>query len=234
MMKLPIFTINKLYHNGNLNPEEKNSFSNEGQCLSASVCPSAWISITRKYGECHELTKKDAKFLDILQFKNNSSFEKRLLKFGKDNGLIEFGKVYEHHFYSGDLEQDMVERSLVKNEDWNKDDIVEKMDWICTDALIEKTGHKSKNIDAKDPRDLLAICYAEHLSLKGDYDLDGVFFDHEYDPVTLSAPAFGIFPHKIKEFKTEVTNAPENVENVRLVGTEAYLSQNNKNRQKLK
>jgi hypothetical protein len=223
-MKIPVFTINKLYHNGSLNPDDKNPFSNEGQCLSASVCPSAWISITRKHGECHEMNKNDAKFFDILKFKNNSSLEKRLLKYGKDNGLIEFKKIYEHEFYSGDLDEDMIERSFSKDPNWDDDSTSEKMDWVGTPLLFEKTGSKMKDDSPEDPRDILAICYAENLSLKGDYDIDGIFFDHEYDPIALSAPAFGIFPHKIKEFDIKVTNEPENFENVRVAGKDDFIS----------
>lgn len=233
-MKLPIFTIDKLYHVGNLNPKEKQSFSNEGQCLSASVCPFAWISITRKNGQYHELGKTNAKFLDILQLKNNSSLEKRLLKFGKEEGLIEYAKIYEYHFYSGDLDEDMTQRALKKENEWDDDDIVEKMDWIGTALLAEKTGHDQKYIDAKDPRDLLAICYAEHLSINKKYDLDGIFFDHEYDPIALSAPSFGIFPHRLKEFSTSIVQELPNIENVRTVGREDFLKQKENNKNKLR
>lgn len=233
-MKLPIFTIDKLYHVGNLNPTEKQSFSNEGQCLSASVCPFAWISIIRKNGQYHELEKPKAKFLDIVQFKNSSSLEKRLLKFGKEEGLIEYAKVYEHHFHSGDLDEDMVQRSLKKEDEWDNDDIVEKMDWIGTALLAEKTGHDSKHIEAKDPRDLLAICYAEHLSINEKYDLDGIFFDHEYDPIALSAPSFGIFPHRIKDFSSKVVKELPNIDNVRTVGYEGFLKPNETNKIKFR
>ena len=233
-MKLPVFKISKTYHNGNIDIKENFPFSNEGQCLSTSICPSAWISITRKFGECHELTKENAKFFDVISFNNNSASEKKLLKYGKDNGLIEKVKIYEHHFYSVDRDEDMVERSLTKDNSWDNDDIFVKYDWIGTSQLALKTNTESKEQNIGDPREILAICYAEHLSLTGEYDLDGIFLDHVYDPIAMSAPAFGIFPHKLDEFKNRIVKEPDNVKNVRSVGKDDFIKPNIKNNFKIK
>ncbi len=81
---------------------------------------------------------------------------------------------------------------------------------------------------------MLAICYAEHLSINEKYDLDGIFFDHEYDPIALSAPSFGIFPHRIKDFSSKVVKELPNIDNVRTVGHEGFLKPKETNKIKLR
>lgn len=226
-MKLPIFRVNDLYHLGSMDSEQRSGRSYEGHCLSASLCPNAWQSIARIGGDCHKLSKPDATFLNIPEMLNNSSLEKRLLKFGKDQGFIQLSEVYELSWEDCETEDLITTRVRTHDEALeemfcNEDMEMKKMmDWIETSKLLEATK-QTRTLSAANPRDLLAVAYADHLAEKG-YPIDGIFMDHKHDPLSLSAHAFGILPSKISEFTCEQTPIPDDVENVRVCGADAIL-----------
>lgn len=225
-MKLPVFSIDKIYHLGSLDSSKRSALSYEGHTLSASTCPEAWEKIARLGGNpCHKLEKKGALFLDVESLLNNTALEKRLLKFGKDNGFIELRNIYEISWYDEEMEDTMSFRCLSSEEAFNEMDedrsMKELSEWIETPLLLERTS-QSRKVSASNPRQLLAVLYAEHLSEKG-YPLDGVFMDHQYAPDHLSAPAFGILPGKLKSFAVDVVPMPEDIPDVRSVGKDHRL-----------
>lgn len=229
-MKLPIFNIDTLYHIGTLDSERKSALSYEGHCLSVSLCPNAWQSIAKIGGDCHQLTKPKASFLNATSLINNSSLEKRLLKFGKDHGYIELAEVYELSWYDDEFEDTMsfrvrtMEEALYETEDREDMEIAPKKDWVETQALLDKTAQK-RSLSSADPRELLVVAYADHLAEQG-HPIDGIFMDHLYEPQSLSAPAFGILPSKLSDFSVEVVPTPEDVIDVRAKGHDQFLDLN--------
>ena len=226
-MKLPFFSIDTLFHLGSLNKDLASNNSYEGNALSASTCPEAWQSIARLGGaQCYQLSKPGALFLDIQALLNNSSLEKRLLKYGKEQGLIEFKEVYEISTVDCETDKIMTSRHTSYEEATSEMDedgtLSMKKDWVETPLLIERTNQK-RVLSANDPRVLLGSAYAEHLAQQG-FEVDGVFYDQAYAPERLSAPAFGIIPSKIDSFSKASVPMPKDVSNVRSVGKDKLIS----------
>lgn len=225
-MKLPVFSVDKIYHLGSLDSSKKSDLSYEGHTISASTCPEAWEKIAKLGGEpCYQLKKQGALFLDVESLLNNTSLEKRLLKFGKDHGLIELRDVYEISWFDDEMEDTMCFRCLSSEEAFNEMDEDRSMkklsEWVETQALIDKTK-QNRSVSASNPRQLLAIAYAEFLSDEG-YPVDGVFLDHEYDPSRLSAPAFGVLPGRLQSFEKEITAMPDDIPDARFAGKDLIL-----------
>lgn len=226
-MKLPTFTIDRLYHIGALDSRKKSDLSYEGHCLSASLCPNAWQSIAKIGGDCHQLHKPGAIFLNVTSLLNNSALEKRLLKFGKDHGYIELAEVYELSWYDDEFEETMsfrvrtMDEAFYESEDREDMNIKPMKDWVETQGLLDKTLQK-RSLDSSDPRSLLAVAYAEHLAEQG-HPIDGVFMDHLYEPHNLSAPAFGILPSKLTDYSVSIVPTPDEIVDARLKGKDQFL-----------
>lgn len=226
-MKLPVLTIDTLYHVGALNSEAKSNLSYEGHCLSVSLCPNAWQTIAKIGGDCHQLHKSEAAFLNVTSLLNNSALEKRLLKFGKDQDYIELAEVYELSWYDDEFEETMsfrvrtMDEALYESEDREDMNIKPMKDWIETQRLLDRTLQR-RSLGSSDPRSLLAVAYAEHLAEQG-HPVDGVFLDHVYEPHNLSAPAFGILPSKLKDYSASIVPIPDDIVDVRIKGKDQFL-----------
>lgn len=216
MTTLPTITLPRLFHIGTLNESDRGrnfKKSYEGNCLSVSVTPHAWQQIAKLGGyDLHELTKDGGKLVDINATKESDEFA-QIVEWGKANALVEEREVFKGWELNEDEEWvftyfDSVQEALDELDmDGEYEGKIGRMPHprghkaiepvtvhAGTPALSQIVGYEfqaAENVD-----DFLIMAFARQLP-----DVDGVWWNDEYDPDGYSAPKGGIFPHKVTEWQ---------------------------------
>lgn len=199
-MIYPTLQIQKIYHVGTLNTNDKNNNSYEGAGLSISNCPSSWRTINPfTKGKTFLLKKNNGLFLNRHSLKEEHI--EAIYKWGVENDYVKEKLLYQVETYYDDLQQ-----SYYSNHETYKEALIEADDdpeaitkingYISTKKLEEETMN-SKSLD---PLDLLITVYSDKV-----LNLDGVWWNDMLDIYCLSAPRGVIFRDKLSEWNaTEV------------------------------
>lgn len=203
-MKLNIVTVSPkpLFHVGTMNVSDKGSrgSSYEGRGLSVSTEPDAWVVIAQLGGlPTHKVSKKGAKFLDFYALVSKKNNKQTLYQWGKQNGHITLGDVWEVKKEDDEWETTFVsytqdEAEAAEEEESGAEVKKVKNFPIPTDAAMEKAGlHKGDRLTSV--HECLALLVAEEVGL------DGVWWDDDLDEDRMSAPRGVIFPEKLPTWK---------------------------------
>jgi hypothetical protein len=223
-MEFPVITLGRVFHVGSMNPADlganSGKTSQEGDCLSVSLCPNAWSQIARIGGQTHLLAKAGATFLDVLELRRSGEAMASVREWGLANGLVEVRDLWRSWLF--DDESDDWRSFLFSTAESAFDEALDRDDYDAPDdvpgpdgkpgiekvAVLVAAGDLSRlsgmecrpDEDATDAM-ILAWARAEGESALG-RGLDGVWWSEDYDPDCLSAPRGGIFKERVLEWKS--------------------------------
>ena len=210
-----VIQFERVFHIGTLNVDDRSrNFrdSYEGNCLSVSVTPHAWQQIAKLGGyDLHELTKEGGRLVDAHAVRDSDAFAE-IVAWAKANGLIEDREVFkgwecneddEWAYTFFESEEAALEELDMDGEYEGDIDLLphpedhEAIEPVTilggTDALSQIVGRYFDVTEAVD--DYLIMAYARQVM-----DVDGVWWNEDYDPDGYSAPRGGIFPNKVAEW----------------------------------
>lgn len=222
-----IIEINSVYHVGTMKPENlglnSGSGSLEGRCLSVSQCPHAWTQIAKLGGnDLFELSKTGGRFLDVISVLNDPKLHTEITNWAISNGYAKRTTAFRvwtdddesgewSYFTVGTRKEAIHEININDDPSFNPDvdgpgggPRIEPIDIVAgTEKLWIESGAKLPA--AQDASDLIILVFAaKEGKPRFGVDLDGVWWNENFDPDRLSAPRGGIFPERIQDWKTSL------------------------------
>lgn len=207
-MFLPIRQVDKLFHWGSLNPKKvgEHGASFEGNCLSASLCPDAWLGIARLGNNpLHAMTGSRGVFIDINALKDDVRFTAQKNYILADmiaTGFLKKSMVYKA--WSTDEEGEPTwavyttrrEAECEVGCDDDEETTVEEVEQLVgTQLLIDHLGiHPQGALNSGEEQGL--ISWLRKQTMTG-APIDGIFIDWPFDPLGYLAPVFAVFPDRV-------------------------------------
>lgn len=209
--------LGDIYHVGTMDISQKRSRSHEGDGLSISNCPDAWVEITEgyTYGDYFKLSKPDMKLLDYYGLTDGEKSE--IQRWALENGYVKENKLYKSISWGEDGEEyfslfDSYDKALYESDD--EDDRVEEIDGLIpTQKLLDQSLVK---IELLQVRDIITALFAEQV-----LGYDGIWWDEELDVGAYSAPRGVIFNSRVSSF--DVVNSTQ--KNKKMVSLAAQIQQ---------
>lgn len=216
-MKIPLIPIPRVLHIGTLDPANvglnSGVTSQEGHCLSVSVCPEAWRQIARLGGyPLHQLQNEEGLFLDALAVMDDETLWADIKDWSRKEGLVADGERWKAWRWDGEDETWSYSLHETREEaleeiDFDPEDDEEEPEGPdgepCVAAVIVPVGtERLKDLTGFAlggfPEDFMVMAWAEHAlpALLGQ-PVDGLWWDQDYDPDILSAPRGAIFPARV-------------------------------------
>ncbi len=214
MTGVPIIVLERVYHVGDLDPAQRGSLhrsSQEGPCLSVSLCPEAWIEIARLGGSgLFAFERSGAAFLDVHAAMADPVLREAIVHWAETEGLIVFREQWKA--WSFDEETEEWTHFLVRSREDAEREVDEfargpdggpavelHMGYVATPELGIRLG--CGRFDDTFTLDFAAMVWARDAApnLTGRV-LDGVWFREAYAPDHYSAPRGGIFPEALSRW----------------------------------
>lgn len=208
MTAIPLVQLVGVYHVGSLDPSRRGLLhraSQEGPCLSVSLCPEAWTSIARLGGsQLHEMRRDGAAFLDVLEAMEDPELRGVIVGWAEAEGLLVFREQWKAWRFDDEMEE--WGYMLLDTRDEAEEEVDELsggpdggpalellMGYGATKVLPERLGIEP--FDDAFALDFAAMLWARDAAphLLG-RTLDGVWFREDHAPERMSAPRGGIFP----------------------------------------
>jgi hypothetical protein len=226
-MRVPTVSPGHVYHLGTMDPADlgRNSpgGSQEGRCLSVSLCPNSWEAIASLGGNgLHRLARDGASFLDVHAAMSDAELRAEVLAWASREGMAETATRWRAWYFDEESEdwrsflvatrQDAVEEvesatmlefgeDEIPAPDGMDGPIEEVVSVVATPRLLEVTGMKLGPNDGA--VDAVFMAWAiEELPRHG-IELDGVWWNEDHDPDILSSPRGGVFPDRVAEWSVE-------------------------------
>jgi hypothetical protein len=208
MTGVPIIELGRVYHVGSLEPALRGSLhrsSQEGPCLSVSLCPDAWTGIARLGGsDLFALERDGGVFLDVHAAMADASLRETIVRWAEAEGLIAFRERWKAWSFDDETEEwtyftldSRADAEAEVDEFATGPDggpaIELSMGYVATEELGRRLG--CGRFDDAFTLDFATMAWARDAApiLTG-RTFDGVWFREEYAPERLSAPRGGIFP----------------------------------------
>lgn len=219
-MRIPIVELDAVFHVGTLDAKKvglnSGKGSQEGNCLSVSLCPNAWQAIARLGGYAtHRLATPNGAFLDALAVAQEPDLLEAIVDWGLSENLVESATRWRTWYFDDEREewgyflsssQEAALDELRSNQDVDDAEDAEAPEGhqaiedvstlIGREALRETTGFSlGKDEDATDA---LLVEWAR----RGPHglSLDGVWWNETHDPDSLSAPRGAILPECVRDW----------------------------------
>lgn len=201
---LPLVSLDEVFHVGTLNIDDRADWSYEGDGLSVSIHPDEWAQIAKLGRTTWVIRKPEWEDLTFVSWHDLSSEDRDALRqWAHARGWVEQRQVFRvswedadwHDTVSMDFDSEpeaCVEAEFrIQNED--------------TDARVEPvtvwrptaTFPESRTSRDADPTDVLLAVYVRETRP----DLDGVWWDDDFDPEGLSCPR-GVLVHDLSRYQT--------------------------------
>jgi len=219
---IPVVRVDEVFHVGALNAALRGACgdSQEGSCLSVSLCPQAWTEIARLGGSpTWRLTRRGAVFLDIHRAMADPQLLAAVLEWGRNEGLCAPAQRFRSYQWDSDFDdwrymlctthEEALNEIVDETDSWETDGpgggplVREVTVNRGTTALSALVGVSERQLDDCD--DLVLMAWA----MKTVGPVDGVWWTETYDPQGLSAPRGGIFPEAVIGWRSEATDAHE-------------------------
>lgn len=185
-----------VYHVGEFDVSKKDFSSYEGYGLSVSEHPDEWSYIARLSGDTHVLKKMGGRFVDFHELTEDDW--DMVIDWGISSGYVTRDVVYVTQWYDDEWEQEfeMVSDSLQEliDEDYDEEDIETREGLFPTRRMHDRMSHE---VNLASVRDYLLIMYVDD-TLE---DMDGVWWEDDFDVSRLSAPRGCILPRKLDDWE---------------------------------
>lgn len=205
----------EVWHVGSLDVDSRTDRpSLEGPCLSVSVNPEEWGHIARVAGDTWRLSWQDAKWLDACNL--TESALRDILEWSHAEGLIEPIQCWRAWHYDGEADAwgyfSFVSAEAARHEiDPEPEEtgevpslngeLVDCIDgWRATDAGMARLERWADPLDGE----AAAIILYAMIKLGPEMpDLAGIWWDEEFNPLSLSCPRGGVIPGRLEMFSIE-------------------------------
>jgi hypothetical protein len=188
-------TFDALVHVGTMHIEDKGyrGPSHEGEGLSVSTCPQAWVRIAKLGGlPWFELTRPENVFLDAHALSQQAS--QRMARWGLENGWVENEALWQARYWDDELDAEVT--SLHPTREEALAEAFEDESCVrCVAVLAARpslVARMNQRIDFGEAESLLHAVYAEDVLA-----LDGVFWEDVLDVSRLSAPRAVVFRNRV-------------------------------------
>lgn len=182
-----------LTHVGTLNPDDKQSWSLEGQGLSVSQHPEDWADIARLGGPTWRIGGPEPRFLDAHRLDEEQ--RSAITDWAVNAGYVEVKPAWKVTSYDDEWEQerfgiflDPLEAADEAEE--NEGDVTETTSVVATATFPDLTVKPG----TADVDDILATVWVNEVAT----DFDGVWWEDDYAPELLSAPRGVIVPRAVE------------------------------------
>ena len=187
--------IDKSYHVGTLNANDKREDSYEGSGLSISMTPSAWRRIAkgRVAGKCFEVSAPSG--LNLVLMHEIATEQRDLIReWGIQNEYIRTTRLFkvEHYDDNDDVFfslYDTYDEAYVEADE-DPDVISQTVGAVALDRLLDVIGRTY--IPSVIAEEILTLLYLEL-----ETEFDGAWWDDKFDPASLSAPRGVIFKKSV-------------------------------------
>lgn len=216
MASVPVFHLQRVYHVGTLDAALRGTLhrsSQEGPCLSVSLCPRSWVEIARLGGSpLFALERDGAAFLDVLAVLRDDELRDVVVRWAESEGLIEFREQWKAWRYDDEIEEwchflfDTRQQAEAEIDEFAQGPdggpaIEVHVGYVATEDLARRLG--CGPVDSMFTLDFAAMLWArEAASLCLGRSFDGVWFDEDHAPERSSAPRGGIFPETLSAWTT--------------------------------
>lgn len=214
MSGIPIVELGRVYHVGSLDPALRGSLhrsSQEGPCLSVSLCPDAWTAIARLGGSgLYALERGDGAFLDVHAAMSDPAVRETIVRWAEAEALIVYRERWKAWAFDEETEEwthfevDTHEDAKAEVDEFATGPdggpaIELTMGYVATEELGRRLG--CGRFDDAFALEFAAMAWARDAApmLTG-RTFDGVWFREEYAPERHSAPRGGIFPDALREW----------------------------------
>ncbi len=214
MSGIPTIELGRVYHVGSLDPALRGSLhrsSQEGPCLSVSLCPDAWTAIARLGGsDLYALERGYGAFLDVHAAMSDPALRETIVRWAEAEGLIVYRERWKAWTFDEETEEWMhFDVDTREDAEAEVDEFATgpdggpaielSMGYVATEELGRRLGC-GRFDDAFTP-DFAAMAWARDAApmLTG-RTFDGVWFREEYAPERHSAPRGGIFPDALPQW----------------------------------
>lgn len=192
--------IGELYHVGTMDISKKSRYSHEGNGLSVSNCPDAWVSITNGFthGDYFKLSKPDLKLLDYYALTQKEKDQIQL--WAIENGYVQEGTLFKAISWGEDGEEYFSVYASYEEALWEADEEEDRVTPVSGLLPTQKLFDQSLvKVELLHIPGIITGLYAEQV-----LDYDGVYWDEVLDIGSYSAPRGVIFNSKVSSF--EVVN----------------------------
>lgn len=219
-MDLPVIRLDRVFHVGSMDPsrlgENSGTSSQEGACLSVSLCPNAWAGIARLGDDLHVLETRDGLFLDAVALLADEAARRDLLAWAVEADLVEMRTLWRAWSFdedAGDWRFVLCasRQGAIAEADVDGDDVagmpapeghvaVEPVEVpVGTFLLRDLTGFAVR--PDEDASDAVVAAFALVCAHEvAGRPFDGVWWTETFAPELLSAPRGGIFPDRVKQW----------------------------------
>lgn len=224
-MKYPLIFIPSVYHVGTMDIENrlliKKRYSLEGNCISVSITPEAWMDIAEISGVCHKFYDPEAAYLDIRSLDRKTVSE--ALCWALENDLIKMENMWSVKKWDGETEEfislfcisEEEALSELEFDDDNtseidlKNNIIPVQIPVLTEIGAEKCCVNRGFVKRSDCTDYALILWAENVLKKKIPNLAGCWWKENFDPDNLSAPRGGVFLSHIDKMEKTISDFPD-------------------------
>lgn len=196
-----LFSIDSVWHVGNLDKMKKSSFSLEGDLLSVSLTPKTWSKLARANGVNHKLELKGALYVDFYDFLEHNLDD--IIRWANDKGYINKEKVYSFTYYDDEIDEeltfsfDTVDALVSEFPDASDDEIHIDESYVLSETYIAQNKSSSKS---KYDITNVQIEFIEDHVVADNEQIVGIWWNDAFRPESFSAPRGGIFNSRLHLF----------------------------------
>ncbi|CUJ49210.1 Uncharacterised protein [Achromobacter sp. 2789STDY5608633] len=211
MIELPCLNLPSIYHIGSLQRENRGSrhaTSQEGDCLSASLCPETWNYILKLGGlPWWEMTRADALFVDALAVTEDTWQHVR--RWAEQQGLIEYVELYEVTVKNPDTDEPMTFLC------WTKEAAEAEMEeggsikHVPRQPILSSAGaQRAMQGDARLQKadGFILQFFVQDVARQHIPEIVGVYYDDELKEFMHIAPRMAIFPDQVGSFECKIVS----------------------------
>ncbi len=221
MPGIPLVHLANVYHVGSLDPARRglvHRSSQEGPCLSVSLCPEAWTTIARLGGsQLFGLQREGAAFLDVVEAMEDPELRDAIVRWAETEGLLVFREQWKAWRYDDEMEE--WSYFLLDTREEAEAEIDELDGGPDGGPALEvfmgygATADLAARLDIAAFDDAFALDFAAMAWARDaapqvvGRSLDGIWFREDYAPERMSAPRGGIFPDAVAGWTTTLLPA---------------------------
>ncbi len=216
-MRIPVIHPERVFHVGTMDPANvgRNGVSLEGHCLSVSPCPNAWTQIVKLGGnKTYRLAREGGAFLDAHAVLHDAETLEAAVDWAVSEGLAERTELWKswrtdeegEWSYMTHASREAAFAEVNIDDEYDDPDDVEGPDGgpgiepvdavVGTPALAAATG--VRHDPESDATDAILMAWAEAVASDAvPGGLDGVWWNHVYDPDAYHAPRAAMFPARV-------------------------------------